>query len=192
MSERHKRKPPTSESAFVRLCLSYRRSQYATWLLLNNLLQKKEPCRQTSEELHLLLSGTEHAFKIKAFHRTIVRKCLFRSFPLPFLMEAGLESFWNFPRLFIFVFKRTALSDVRPLPQSFAEVSMARASFGRDRAWELGAGSSVPGCTQSNLSLEKMWNIKITFTSSSTSTAHPTGPTMTCKGIWKRLHDQGL
>lgn len=125
MSERHKRKPWTSESAFVRLPLSHTRSEYAVYLLLNNLLQKKQSRRQTSEELHLLLSSSEHVFKIKAFHHTIVRKCLFRSFPLPLLMEARLESFWNFPQFFIFVLKRTALSAILPLPQSFAEVSMA-------------------------------------------------------------------
>jgi len=49
-------------------------------------------------------------------------------------MEAGLESFWNFPRLFVFVLKRTALSEVLPLPQSFVEVSVAGVSFGRGQA----------------------------------------------------------
>lgn len=115
----------------MRLSLSYLRSEYAVYLLLNNLLQKKQPCRQTSEELHLLFSSSEHAFKIKAFNHTIVRKCLFCSFLIPFLMEAGLESSWNFPRFLVFVLKRTALNEVLSLPQSFVEVSVAGASFGR-------------------------------------------------------------
>lgn len=132
----------------MRLSLSHWRSEYAVYLLLNNLLRKKQPCRQTWEEPHL--SGSQHASEIKAFHHTMVRKCLFRSFPRPFLLQTGLESFWNLPWVCTFVLKR-----------SFADVAVDGAKFGRSQARSLGVRSRV---SRSRL---KKCQIKITFTSSS-------------------------
>lgn len=79
----------------MRLSLSHPRSPNAVYLLLNNLLQQEQPGRQNLGRVSAPPRSSERARETKAFQHN--REKVFIPL-LPFLREAGLGSFWNFPR----------------------------------------------------------------------------------------------